>query len=121
MKLKLLAGVAAAAVFTASGAMAQNIGWYGAVDLGYHWLDDIEIETVEFGPVEPEVEDGWAGFGRLGYQFTPNFRAEGEVGYRPSDIESTDADGDPLDGNVEIWSAMANLIFDVMPGGAINP
>jgi opacity protein-like surface antigen len=41
MKFKLLAGAALAAVFAASGASAQ-VGWYGAVDLGYHWPDGIE-------------------------------------------------------------------------------
>ena len=52
MKFKLLAGAALAAVFAATGASAQsswshdwstwnNIGWYGAVDLGYHWPDGI--------------------------------------------------------------------------------
>ena len=53
MKMKMLAGVAAAAVFTAPGAMAQDIGWYGAVDLGYHWLEDIEVESEELGTFEP--------------------------------------------------------------------
>ncbi|HEX5776836.1 MAG TPA: outer membrane beta-barrel protein, partial [Caulobacteraceae bacterium] len=119
--MKMLAGVAAAAVFTAPGAMAQDIGWYGAVDLGYHWLEDIEVESEEFGTFEPEVEDGWAGFGRLGYQLSPNIRAEGEVGYRPSDIEGLDLDDDPISGNAELWTGMINLIFDVVPGGAINP
>ena len=56
MKMKMLAGVAAAALFTAPGAMAQDIGWYGAVDFGYHWLEDIEVESAELGTFEPEVD-----------------------------------------------------------------
>ncbi|MCE2987711.1 MAG: hypothetical protein LW830_07635, partial [Phenylobacterium sp.] len=35
MKFKLLAGAALAAVTIASGASAREVGWYGAVDLGY--------------------------------------------------------------------------------------
>ena len=45
MKFKLLAGAAMAAVFAASSAYAQDIGWYGAVDLGYHWPESIEATS----------------------------------------------------------------------------
>jgi OOP family OmpA-OmpF porin len=44
MKFKLLAGAALAAVFAASGASAQE-GWYGAIDLGYHWPEGIEATS----------------------------------------------------------------------------
>ena len=44
MKLKLLAGAAMAAAFAASGAMAQE-GWYGAVDLGYHWPTEFKVTS----------------------------------------------------------------------------
>ena len=49
MKLKLLAGAAMAAVFAASGAAAQE-GWYGAVDLGWHWPDDYENKSSNNAP-----------------------------------------------------------------------
>jgi opacity protein-like surface antigen len=45
MKFNLLAGAALAAVFAASGASAQDTGWYGAVDLGYHWPEGAEFES----------------------------------------------------------------------------
>ncbi|PRB12674.1 cell envelope biogenesis protein OmpA, partial [Brevundimonas sp. MYb46] len=41
MKLKLLASVAAAGLFAAGAASAEPDGWYGAVDAGYHIIDDI--------------------------------------------------------------------------------
>jgi OOP family OmpA-OmpF porin len=44
MKFKLLAGAAMAAVFAASGAVAQ-VGWYGAADIGYHWPEGIKADS----------------------------------------------------------------------------
>src|SRR6185437_5267711 len=112
MKLKLLAGVAAVVAFSATGAMAQNLGWYGAVDLGYHWPKEIDVDTANAGTFEIDPNNGWAGFGRLGYQMSPNIRAEGELGYRPSDIDEADAD---VAGKAELWTGMLNVIWDVLP------
>ena len=39
MKVKLLAGVAMAGLFTAGAASADPNGWYGAIDAGYHTAD----------------------------------------------------------------------------------
>jgi len=94
MKFKLLAGAALAAVFAASGASAQSTGWYGAVDLGYHWPEGIEGQASNNGangtPYSWDFnqEDDWAGFARLGYQLNDHWRVELEGGYRPGDIES---------------------------------
>ena len=44
MKLKLLAGAAMAAACVASGAAARD-GWYGAVDLGYHWPTEFKVTS----------------------------------------------------------------------------
>ena len=44
MKLKLLASVAAAGLFAAGAASAEPDGWYGAIDAGYHIIDDINTE-----------------------------------------------------------------------------
>jgi outer membrane protein OmpA-like peptidoglycan-associated protein len=86
MKLKLLAGVALASLFTAGTASAEPNGWYGAIDAGYHTIsDDLELVSQTNGPVlNFETDDNWAGFARLGYRFTPNWRVELEGGYRAS-------------------------------------
>ena len=88
MKVKLLAGVAMAGLFAAGAASADPNGWYGAIDAGYHMAD---AETA--AGFDIEVDDDWAGFARLGYRFTPNWRVELEGGYRPGEVESIDADG----------------------------
>ena len=93
MKFKLLAGAALAAVFAASGAYAQDTGWYGAVDLGWHTPQDIQATgsnpgtgtsaptsfpyNWDFAP-----SDDWAGFARVGYKVSPHWRVELEGGYR---------------------------------------
>lgn len=147
MKLKLLAGVAMAAAFAASGASAQE-GWYGAVDLGYHWPDGIDASSSNNAangtPYNWDFnqEDDWAGFARLGYQLNDNWRIELEAGYRSGDIESirggsnqsvvglctpgvTRTTGAPAcgapDGDVAAWTVMGNIIYDILPGSALNP
>ncbi|QTN20280.1 hypothetical protein HZ989_04210 [Brevundimonas sp. AJA228-03] len=45
MKLKLLAGVAAMGLLAAGSASAEPDGWYGAVDAGYQFIDDINAES----------------------------------------------------------------------------
>jgi len=83
MKFKLLAGAAMAAVFAASGAAAQvylPYGWYGAVDLGYHWPTGIDADSSNLAANGTKYnwtfsqKDDWAGFARLGYKFTDHWR-----------------------------------------------
>lgn len=130
MKLKLLAGVALASLFTAGTASAEPNGWYGAIDAGYNfWSDDVEAISTTTGPsLLIEVEDDFAGFARLGYRFTPNWRVELEGGYRAGDIGqvSNQANGLPAvcnavpatgpcnspDGEHTATTFMANVIYD---------
>ncbi|MFZ0268102.1 outer membrane protein, partial [Caulobacter sp.] len=150
MKLKLLAGVALAAVFAAGAASAQDTGWYGAVDLGYHWPEGISTESSGNAPDGATyhwtwgTDDDWAGFVRLGYQFTPNWRAELEGGYRPGDLAGVRGnpvrDRQPVglctpgvtrnaaaqtcggpSGSIDTWSLFANLLYDFAPDAWINP
>ncbi len=131
MKLKLLASVAVAGLFAAGAASAEPDGWYGAVDAGYHIIDDINTESSTTGVNwNWEVNDGWAAFARLGYRFNPNWRVELEGGYRSGDIGTvrrvnnnapsglcnlTPATGACFspDGDIESTTLMANVIYDI--------
>ena len=94
MKIRLLAGVATLALCAASGASAQSAlsGWYVAGDVGYHTTDGVKatssVNATDGSPYKWtfSADDDWAAFGRLGYRFTPNWRVEGEYGYRSGDI-----------------------------------
>ena len=130
MKLKLMAGVAMAGLFAAGVAAAEPNGWYGAIDAGYHTIDDVEFVSNTTGrQFDYQVEDSWAGFARLGYRFTENWRVELEGGYRGNDIEAafspnagipngicnvvpaTGACNGP-DGDITAATLMANVIYD---------
>jgi outer membrane protein OmpA-like peptidoglycan-associated protein len=64
-----------------------------AADVGYH-ASEFDGQSSLPGPAGRPVnwnfstEDSWAGFVRLGYRFSPNFRVELEGGYRKEDIDS---------------------------------
>jgi len=94
MRTKLLAGAAVAAALVASSAAAQVNGLYGAPDLGYHQPEGIEATSSNDAPDgRPyswtfDSEDDYAGFARVGYRISPQFRVELEGGYRASDVES---------------------------------
>ena len=144
MKFKLLAGAALAAVFAATGASAQDTGWYGAVDLGQHWPEGMETATTNGSAYRWNFNQAndWAGFARLGYQFDANWRVEMEGGYRPGDLDSVrgntanavlglctpgvvrsagaSACGAPT-GDMQSYSLMANLIYDIAPDAVISP
>jgi OOP family OmpA-OmpF porin len=149
MKFKLLAGVALAAVCAASGVSAQETGWYGAVDLGYHFPTTLKTESEANAPDgapyhwEWASDKDWTGFVRLGYQFTPNWRAEVEGGYRPGDLTSVRGNGvrqqprglctpgvvrtaaapncGSPDGSIDSWTLMANVLYDFAPDAWLNP
>jgi OOP family OmpA-OmpF porin len=130
MKTVILATSAAAALALSAGAAsAEPNGWYGAVDAGYHVMQDgINAESVTTGNNwNFEVNNGWAAFARLGYRFNPNWRVELEGGYRSGDVGKvraiTGSNGvcnivpgsGPCyspDGNIESTTLMANVIYD---------
>jgi outer membrane protein OmpA-like peptidoglycan-associated protein len=125
----LASGAAAALAMTATAASADPNGWYGAVDAGFHSMEDgINAESSTTGANwNWEVNDGWAAFARLGYRFDANWRLELEGGYRSGDIGTvraisgtqglcnlTPATGGCFspEGDITSTTLMANLIYD---------
>jgi len=118
MKFKLLAGAAlAVTTLAASGAAAQDTGWYGALDVGYHWSDDTNFET-GLGPVNLDGDDDWTAFARLGYRLSPHWRVELEGGWRPGALPEPTST--PV-GEYEVMSLMGNVIVDFIPDGDLHP
>jgi opacity protein-like surface antigen len=146
MKKTLMAGAAILALGVAGQASAQigpSSGVYVAGDIGYHMMEGIDAQS----SVSPNVnwtfdaEDDLAGFLRLGYRISPNFRAELEGGYRKGDIESVR--GGPAapvglcragiartvaaptcqspQGEIRTTSAMFNLLYDFLPDSRFQP
>ncbi|WP_125256087.1 OmpA family protein [Brevundimonas fluminis] len=132
MRLKgiyLASGAAAAMALSAGAASADPLGWYGAIDAGWHKADasawDFDGTGSEY---EFELAEDWAAFGRLGYRFDQNWRVELEGGYRGADIETVDKLGGGLptgicqpspagacegpDGTIDAATLMVNVIYD---------
>lgn len=149
MKIKLLAGAALAAVFAASGAQAAGflgesgppvLGWYGGLDAGYHIIENGGVHTKSSNNAPDGAPFGYkfgikdsgdiAGFARLGYRITPQWRVEVEGGYRAGRIKSIrgavqrsqpiaicslaapPACGSP-GGDFNAATGMANVIYDL--------
>ncbi|MEI7572446.1 MAG: outer membrane beta-barrel protein, partial [Phenylobacterium sp.] len=148
MKIKLLAGAALAAVAIASGASAREVGWYGAVDAGYHWpmgIDGTSSNNAANGkPYDWTISsaEDWAGFARLGYQVSSHWRVELEGGYRPGKVDSVRGGasnailglcapgvvrttaapncGSP-NGDLTSITGMGNVLYDFLPDSVLNP
>jgi outer membrane protein OmpA-like peptidoglycan-associated protein/outer membrane protein W len=153
MKLKLLAGAAVLAMMAAGSAYAEQAeGWYLGVDLGGNQRGDWKAKSSGNMPdgspfrYDVSTEDNWAGFARLGYRYSPNWRVEFEGGYRPGDV-ATAVDGSLRtfragltrqsalctpsitlgstcggpDGTISQSSLMVNLIRDLAPESSFHP
>src|SRR5690606_25168038 len=119
--LILATSAAGALALSAGAASADPNGWYGAIDAGYHMA---EAETS--AGFDVEIDDDWAGFARLGYRFTPNWRVELEGGYRPGEIGEMAVGDVPAicnaipavgpcenpEGDLTSTSLMMNVIYD---------
>jgi outer membrane protein OmpA-like peptidoglycan-associated protein len=123
---------------------ATEPGWYGAVDAGGHHTNEMRGKwagTDEgFNPVT--VNPDWNGFARVGYRINGHVRVELEGGYRHDGMKSfngfdpgNDANryylcgggstgsggcGNP-GGRVNVWTGMANVLFDLLPHSTFNP
>jgi OOP family OmpA-OmpF porin len=126
--LILATSAAGALALSAGAASAEPNGWYGAVDAGYHQIGDLDLVSQQTGPeLSFDLKDSWAGFARLGYRFTPNWRVELEGGYRNGEIDAVSGGpgGGGLcamspsvgaceapGGNIDATTLMANVIYD---------
>lgn len=115
--------------------------WYGAFDLGYQLKGSFKgvaegkaIDNSSTVSWKHHLEGGAAGFARIGYYWTPRFRTELELQYRPSIIGDIDGsavapfgvcgillsgDGgqpfqcDDLKGRARSYGAFGNMLIDL--------
>ncbi len=151
MKRTLLIGVGLLAL-SASSAFAQVLppsGPYVAGDIGYGMMEDFDgTSNVNASDGRPydwtfSAEENVMGFARLGYRFTPNWRAELEGGYYKGDIEGVLGSGtraQPIglcragirrtvaapqcqgpQGEFRAGHAFFNVIYDFLPESRIQP
>lgn len=118
---QVVLGAAAIAVVAASPAVAQdsNAGPYAAIGGAWVMPKDSEIDGPNGGDVEVEWDDGWAAMGALGYAYGNGLRTELEVTWRANGADSID--GAAAGGDVNSFSGMLNVLYDVDFGLPLKP
>lgn len=113
--LPIFAGAMLASIATAHA--TQDRGWYVGLEAGVNITDDTDAvgSSTDTGPFAGtfEFETGWAGFLTAGYAFTPNWRAELELGIRNNDIDAFCSGACvSATGDVSQFTQMLNVIYD---------
>jgi outer membrane protein OmpA-like peptidoglycan-associated protein len=127
MTSRITKTVALAALMAGTAGVANATeGWYGRADVGYSVDGESDFEEssggTPIGEFDLSHESDWAEFLGLGYAFSNGFRAEGELGHRFNQLDEGDlSDYGLLDGDVHVWSAMANLFYDFNRGSGVEP
>jgi len=119
--MRILTGILAAGLVVSGAAMAQaqSSGWYIGAEGGINFHPDADIS----GPgVNRSVEFDDIGYGILGqggYSFG-QIRAEAELGWRTVGVENVTG-VTASDGDIDAYSLMANLYYDIPTGTAFTP
>ncbi|TAH36149.1 MAG: porin family protein [Alphaproteobacteria bacterium] len=93
---------------------AVKPGLYGSLGLSHVTLRDSDFSDGT-DSVTVESDGGYGIMAALGYRFTNNLRAEGEIAYRHNDLDNVE--GIDLNGDAKAWSFMANGYYDFNTGG----
>ncbi len=130
MKLKTTLFAAAATLAVAPAAHAYQ-GFYGAIGAGLNYLQpDQDVESRNYAPAfdsEADYKNGIGVYTALGYDWGNKYRGELEFAYRQNDARHYAGDGlgfsgwPVLDGDLQAYSIMFNLIRDFDTGSAITP
>jgi opacity protein-like surface antigen len=133
MQSRFLAVLAAlAALVLSAPADAQSTGFYGAVDLGYHTPDFRSAKAADlFTPFVLSSRGNAGGFLRFGRAFDSGLRTELELGYQPSSLKTARTseiipfipagDYGSTSGHANATTLMANLLYDIPTGFALQP
>lgn len=119
----LLIGAAATAL-ALPGHAAHFKGWYVSVEGGASWIEEVDaLYTRTFNGAlvtsdtdEASFDTGWALFASAGYAFANNWRVAAEFGYRRNAVSAVFLVSDSfrdLAGDIEEYSLMANVLYDV--------
>ncbi|MGD9637679.1 MAG: OmpA family protein [Alphaproteobacteria bacterium] len=100
-------------IVTASNANAEGI--YAGLGGGYNMPSDTTIKGTNTS-TDVDLDNNWAAKINLGYDFGNNWRAELEGARRKNSNGSTNSNGD-----ISVWSAMGNVIYDINIDKAITP
>lgn len=130
MKLRTTLLTAAATLAIAPAAHAYQ-GLYGAIGAGLSYVgDDRDVESVSGAlfDYEADHDKGIGVYTALGHESSSGLRKELEFNYRNNDIRhwagnawSSGWHGSAMDGELSVYSIMANLVKEFDTGGPISP
>lgn len=115
MKKFIVIGVSVVALLGLAAAPSLAASPYLAANLGLVMLDDAELTVPGFGSGEISYDPGVGVTVAVGAVLVDNtLRAEGELGYRLSDVEEGNAD-------MSAMSLMGNIYLDLPTGSPVMP
>ncbi|MEQ1490172.1 MAG: outer membrane beta-barrel protein [Terricaulis sp.] len=122
-KLKRTLALAAILAGATTGAAHATEGWYGRADIGWSFDGEVDMgnSTDNYPWGSSTLEHDVSEHLGLGYALDNNFRLEGELGHRRNPMEDAGTSGVFNTGDINAWSAMANLFYDFNRGGKLEP
>jgi opacity protein-like surface antigen len=113
-KALLLGAVASIAL---AGTAQAHGGWYVGIEGGISSVEDADAVGTILGFATTgtlPIDSGWALMGTVGHELSPNWRIEGELGYRSNETDTG--------GTIEVTelSLMVNALFDIELGSAMD-
>lgn len=110
----LLLGAATAALLIGQIPAAEAKDWYVGFEAGVSVVEDIDgVRTVgSYGPTDITVkmDNGWALFATVGFWVAPQWRIEGEIGYRHNEHDVVPSS---RYGELDELSFMLNAGYDI--------
>jgi outer membrane protein OmpA-like peptidoglycan-associated protein/outer membrane protein W len=113
----------AAAAFSAP---AHAEGFYIGLNGGWNWAQNQKVDNSTLGiagatgTYKAKHDDGYAINGAVGYAWNNNFRTELEIGYKENEYKTAMGVG-AMNGKAQVWSAMANVYYDIPVDFALKP
>lgn len=108
--LSLLAAILAAGSFSTP---ALAVDHYVSANAGISWMGDIDAAGDK-----AKLKAGYGLLGAVGCDYG-SYRFEAEAGYADNNLKTYN--GIDLDGDISVYSLMANAYYDIDAGGSVTP
>jgi outer membrane protein OmpA-like peptidoglycan-associated protein/outer membrane protein W len=123
-----LRGTAAALAIAAASfsAPAHADGFYIGLNGGWNWAQHQKVDVGALGiagargTYKAKYDDGYGINGAVGYGWDNGFRTELEIGYKENQFKNALGVGG-MNGRSQVWSAMANVYYDIPVSFALKP
>ena len=111
-------------VIAVSTTSAFAAGGYIGIGAGGSFFHDADLTVTGVGTVDAEYDTGYGFLVKIGGQLNPNFRLEGEFGYREADLDTLSGPGGSVSvsgWNLNVMSFMLNGYYDFKTQSTVTP